>query len=145
MRQRFLQSEELGTTHFTPFQDILLFFQKLDQVFLFQGVLKVIHQLGDEKMKNAAGDCIAHVHFDHVETADYILFDPLYIFDLLRNGNTSVELTLAQLTLQGPGILTLPVASSKEPQIKTEEKYRLLFRKQYHTLNHIIGLIERFD
>ena len=52
---------------------------------------------------------------------------------------------LAQLTLQRPGILTLPVACSKEPQIKIEEKYRLLFRKQYHTLNHIIGLLERFE
>ena len=145
MRQRFLQSEELVTTHFTLVLDILLFFQKLDQVFLFQRVLKVIHQLGDEKMKNAAGDCIAHVHFDHVETADYILFDPLYIFDLLRNGNTSVEFILAQLTLQGPGILILPVASSKEPQIKIEENYRLLFRKEYHTLNHIIELLKRFD
>ena len=111
MRQRFLQSEELGTTLFTPFQDILLFLQKLDQVFLFQGVLKIIHQLSDEKMKNAAGDCIAHVHFDHVETADYILFYPFYIFDLLRNEKTPIEFILAQLTLQGVGILPLPVAS----------------------------------
>ena len=82
--QRFLQSGGLGPKLDTPVSNFLLLFQELDQVFLFQGVFKVIHELSDEKMKNAARDCIADVHFDHIEVTHNILFCFFHILEILR-------------------------------------------------------------
>ena len=84
MRQGFLQSEGLVPTPDALVPDVLLLLQELDQVLFLQGALKVIHQLSDEEVQDAAGNCVTHVHFKHVEASHYVPFDIFHFFLFLN-------------------------------------------------------------
>ena len=97
MRQGFLQSEGLVPTPDAFVPDVLLLLQELDQVLFLQGAFKIIHQLRDEEVQDAAGNCVTHVHFKHVEASHHVPFDILHFFLFLNINSAKINLTCMKL------------------------------------------------